>query len=70
MKSSQDAVMTDDVFIGEDEALAQLEEDDGTFSLAKIKNQMGFADDEHGTYLGVPDKQGEKTIIIKLSLVL
>lgn len=29
------------------------EDDDNNISLAKIKSQMGFADDEHGTYIGL-----------------
>ncbi|KAK8731115.1 hypothetical protein OTU49_007806, partial [Cherax quadricarinatus] len=30
------------------------DEDDGEFSISKIKSQLGFADDEEGTFLGVP----------------
>lgn len=30
------------------------DEDDGDVSIAKIKSQMGFANDEHGTFLGLP----------------
>ncbi|KAG7162954.1 WD repeat and HMG-box DNA-binding protein 1-like [Homarus americanus] len=31
-----------------------MEEDDDEFSISKIKSQLGFADDEEGTYLGIP----------------
>lgn len=30
-------------------------EEDDEFSLTKIKQQLGFADDEEGTFLGLPE---------------
>ncbi|XP_018014855.2 WD repeat and HMG-box DNA-binding protein 1 [Hyalella azteca] len=32
-------------------------QDDNDISLAKIKSQMGFADDEHGTFIGLPSQK-------------
>lgn len=35
--------------------MAADDDDDNDVSLAKIKSQMGFADDEHGTFIGLPN---------------
>lgn len=37
------------------------DEDDTEISIAKIKSQLGFADDEEGTFLGVPKHEGNKS---------
>lgn len=41
--------------------------DEGEISLAKIKSDLGFADDEEGTFLGVMKNDGRKRICLIVS---
>ena len=49
-----------------------LSDDDNNVSLAAIKSQMGFADDEHGTFLGLPEQstRGTDTAVMSIDPLL